>query len=144
MAFVGAMVLFIVLLVSNVVAFSVLNAMTLACIERAREMGTLRALGLTRGELRGLFLREVVLLTGLAVTAGAALSASIAALVRWADVRFEPPGSGTEVRLQLMPSGGALLGVALFFLVLGLLATLVAVRRKARAPVAALLAEVSA
>ncbi len=144
MAFVGGMVFFIVILVANVVAFSVLNAMTLAAIERSREMGTLRSLGFTRGQLRGLFLREAALLTALAVAAGAAVAVGAAALVRAVDFRFEPPGSGTPVQLHVMPSAGALAGSALFFLVLTLAATFVAVRRKAKARVAALVAEVAA
>jgi putative ABC transport system permease protein len=144
MGFVVSMVLFIVILVANVVAFSVLNAMTLATIERAREMGTLRSLGFTRGQLRGLFLREAALLTGLAVAAGAVAAVGTAALVKAADIRFEPPGSGGEVRLQLTPSAEVLAGMAIFFLAVTLVATLVAVRRKARTRVAALLAEVAA
>ncbi len=60
------------------------------------------------------------------------------------DFRFEPPGAGGEIRLELMPSPAALAGTALFFLALTLLATFVAVRQKARARVAALLAEVAA
>jgi putative ABC transport system permease protein len=144
MGFLVSMVLFIVILVANVVAFSVLNAMTLATIERAREMGTLRSLGFTRGQLRGLFLREAALLTGLAVAVGAGVAAGTAALVRAADIRFEPPGSGGEVRLQLTPSAEVLAGMAFFFLAVTLVATFVAIRKKARARVAALLAEVSA
>jgi putative ABC transport system permease protein len=144
MEFIGAMVLFVGLLVANAVAFSVLNAMTLAVLERTREMGTLRALGLTRRGLRGLFLREAALLTALSAAAGAALSLAIAGLVRWSDFRFEPPGSGTPVPLQLLPSPGALVGVGVLFVLLALAATSVAVRRRARARVADLLAEVAA
>jgi putative ABC transport system permease protein len=144
MGFLVSMVLFIVILVANVVAFSVLNAMTLATIERAREMGTLRSVGFTRGQLRGLFLREAALLTGLAVAAGAVVAVATAALVKAADIRFEPPGSGGEVRLQLAPPAEVLAGMAIFFLAVTLVATFVAIRRKARTRVAALLAEVSA
>jgi putative ABC transport system permease protein len=144
MVWVGAMVFFIVVLVANVVAFSVLNAMTLACVERAREMGTLRSLGFTRRQLRGLFLREATLLTGVAVAVGAALAVAIALAVKAADFRFEPPGSGTEIQLQFTPTPATLAGIAAFFLGLTLVATFVAVRRKAKTPVAALVAEVAA
>jgi putative ABC transport system permease protein len=144
MAFLGAMISIIVLLVANVVAFSVLNAMTLAALERAREMGTLRALGFTRAQLRGVFLREAALLTALAVAAGALLAALARALVQAAQVRFVPPGSGTPVLLQLLPSWAAYGGTAAFFLALTVATTWVAVRRKAKAQVAVLLAEVAA
>jgi putative ABC transport system permease protein len=144
MAFLGAMIFFIVILVANVVAFSVLNAMTLAAIERAREMGTLRSLGFTRGELCGVFLREAALLTVLAVAGGALLAALARVLVAAARIRFVPPGSGSEVLLQLLPSPAAWLGTAAFFLFLAVSTTWVAVRRKARTSVAVLLAEVAA
>jgi len=143
-AFLGAMVLFVVLLVATVVTFSVLNAMTLAVLERAREMGTLRSLGFTRGQLRSLFLREAALLTAASVLPGAALAMLAAACVRAAGVRFEPPGSGSPVQLQVMPTPEVLLGTAALFTALTLAATLAAVHRKARTPVAELVAEVAA
>lgn len=144
MGFLGGLVSFILLLVANVVAFSVLNAMTMAAIERAREMGTLRALGFTRGQLSGLFLREAALLTGLAVSIGLALALSIAALVKAADIRFEPPGMGGEIQLLFTPTPALCAGVAVLFLALSLASTFVAVRRKSRARVATLIAEVAA
>jgi putative ABC transport system permease protein len=144
LAFLRAMISFIVILVATVVAFSVLNAMTLAVVERAREMGTLRALGITRAELRGLFLREAALLTSAALAAGLVLALVAKALVRAAQVRFVPPGAGTEVVLQLLPSPAAYAGTAALFLVLTSAVTFVAVRRKAQVEVAVLLAEVAA
>jgi putative ABC transport system permease protein len=144
MAFLGGLVVFIVVLVANVVAFSVLNAMTLAVIERSREMGTLRSLGFTRGQVRRLFLREAALLTTTSVVSGGVFAAVASLVVRAANVRFEPPGSGTRVQLQFMPTPEVFLAAAAFFLVLTLAATFVAVRRKARTPVAELVAEVAA
>ncbi|HET9554816.1 MAG TPA: FtsX-like permease family protein [Anaeromyxobacteraceae bacterium] len=144
MGFLGGLVLFIGLLVANVVAFSVLNAMTLAVLERTRELGTLRSLGFTRRQVSGLFLREAALLTAVAVAAGLALALAAAAVVRAADVRFEPPGMGGEIQLLFSPTPGLCAGAALLFLGLSLAATFVAVRRTTRARVAALIAEVAA
>lgn len=144
MSFLGAMIAFIVVLVINVVAFSVLNAMTIAAIERGREMGTLRLLGFTQGELTGLFLREASLLTVFAIAFGAALAAAARFLLGAAQVRFVPPGCGIEVAVQLMPSPAAWLGTAAFFVVLTVSTTWVAVRRMARTNVSVLLAEVAA
>jgi len=144
MSFVGGLAFFIVILVANVVAFSVLNAMTLAALERTRELGTLRSLGFTRRQLGGLFLRETVLLTGAAVAVGAMLALAVAALVKAADIRFEPPGMGGEIQLLFTPSPSVFAGTGILFLVLSLAATHLAVRRKARARVATLIAEVAA
>jgi putative ABC transport system permease protein len=144
MGFLGGLVLFIGVLVANVVAFSVLNAMTLAVLERTRELGTLRSIGFTRGQVTGLFLREAALLAAAAVGAGLPLALLAGALVRAADVRFVPPGMGGEMQLLFAPSPGLCAGAALLFLGLSLAATSVAVRRTTRARVATLIAEVAA
>jgi len=144
MSFLHAMIAFIVVLVITVVAFSVLNAMTIAAIERTREMGTLRALGFTRGELTGLFLREAALLTLIAVACGAALAEAARVVLDLAQVRFEPPGCGAEVVVQLLPSPAAFVGTAAFFVLLTVTTTWVAVASMARTNVSALLAEAAA
>ena len=144
MNFLRAMIAFIVVLVVTVVAFSVLNAMTIAAIERTREMGTLRSLGFTYGELTGLFLREAVLLTVVAVAAGAALAQAARLVLSVAHVRFVPPGCGIEVAVQLMPAPTAWIGTAVFFVLLTVTATWLAVRSIARTNVSVLLAEVAA
>jgi putative ABC transport system permease protein len=144
MAFLYAMVAFIVVLVVNVVAFSVVNAMTIAAIERAREMGTLRALGFTQGELTGIFLREAALLTAVAIGVGAALATTARVAVALAGIRFVPPGGGTEVVLQLLPPPEAWIATAACFVFLTVSATWVAVRARARTNVSELIAEVAA
>lgn len=144
MNFLRAMIAFIVVLVVTVVAFSVLNAMTIAAIERTREMGTLRSLGFTHDELTGLFLREATLLTVLAVSGGAALAQVTRLVLGAAQVRFTPPGCGIDVAVQLMPSPTAWMGTAVFFVLLTVTATWLAVRSIARTNVSVLLAEVTA
>jgi putative ABC transport system permease protein len=144
LSFLEAMVFFIMLVLVCVVAFSLLNATTLAVLERTREMGTLRSLGFTRGALTGLFLREASLLTATAMAAGAALAGLARLLVAAARIRFVPPGYGTEVVLQLLPPASAWLGSAALLLVLAVSTTWIAVRRAVRADVSVLLSEVTA
>jgi putative ABC transport system permease protein len=142
--FIGALVSFIGLVVATVVALSVLNAMTLAILERTRELGTFRALGFTRRQLLGLYLREASALSGIALAAGLALGLGAAAAVNAAGIEFEPPGVGGKIPLLLVPSPAVVVAGALLLAALTLAATFFAVRRRVRAPVAALVTEVAA
>lgn len=144
MEMIGAVVGFIGLLLAGVVALSVLNAMTLAVLERTREIGTLRSLGFTRRQLLGMFLREAAVLALLSMAAGLALALAVAGAVGAAGVEFQPPGVGGTIPLMLESSADTWLSAAGFLLVLTLGATWVAVRRRVRERVASLVVEVAA
>jgi putative ABC transport system permease protein len=68
----------------------VANTMVISVLERRREIGLRRALGATRGQIRGQFLTEAVLLSSLGGVAGTALgmlgTVAYAALQRWPTV----------------------------------------------------------
>jgi putative ABC transport system permease protein len=68
---------FIALFVST---FLIFNAVALAVVRQRRDIGVLRALGLTRGQVVGLFLGEGLLLGAAGGLAGAALGALVANL----------------------------------------------------------------
>lgn len=142
--FLGVLAGFIALLVAAVVALSVLNAMTLAVLERARELGTYRALGFTRGQLLGILLREAAVLSLLALATGLALGLGGAALVNAANLPFEPPGVGGRIQLVLSPDPLISVVIAVPLLALTLAATTIAVRRKVKERVTTLIAEVAA
>jgi putative ABC transport system permease protein len=144
LGFLGAIVIFIGTLVATVVALSVLNAMTLAVLERSRELGTFRALGFTRRQVLSVLLREAVLLAGLALAGGLALGLAAAAAVNAANVQFEPPGVGGRIQLLVTPDPVLSLVLGAVLLGLSVAATWVAVRRKVRERVATLVAEVAA
>jgi putative ABC transport system permease protein len=68
----------------------VANTMVISVLERRREIGLRRALGATRGQIRGQILTEAVLLSSLGGVAGTALgmlgTVAYAALQRWPTV----------------------------------------------------------
>ena len=103
----------------------VANTLSLSVLERTRENSLLRALGLTRGQLRGMLALEAVLVAGVAALLGTGLGV----VYGWLGAK-SALGSLAEVTpavpwLQL-------LGVLAVAVIAGLLASVVPARRAAR------------
>ena len=122
----------LLLVVTGLLAVAVLialvgvaNTLSLSVLERTRESALLRALGLTRGQLRGMLALEAVLIAGVAALLGIALGVlygwlgAQSALGAFATVTPDVPW------LQL----GSVLAVAV---IAGLLASVLPARRAAR------------
>jgi putative ABC transport system permease protein len=139
MPFLYSLVGFIGSLVLTVVVLSVLNSMTLSVLERGPEMGTFRALGYTRAQVLGIYVREAALLALLACGAGLTLALLVAGAVNGANIRFSPPGVAGTIQLLLTPTPLLCLALVALFLPLSALATWLAVRRKVRTPVVELI-----
>jgi putative ABC transport system permease protein len=112
----------------------VANTLSLSVVERTRESALLRALGLTRRQLRGTLAAEGVLLAG----AGTVLGLVLGSLYGWlgaASVLGAVVDGGVQLGLPLGRLGLVVLGAVLA----GLLASVLPGRRAAKAsPVAAL------
>src|SRR3712207_5516984 len=108
------------------------NTLALSVVERRQENGLLRALGLTRGQLRGLLAWEAVLVAGVASALGVVVGGSYG-LIGAASVLGEVGDIVLDVPwLQV----GAIVVVATLA---GLLASVLPARRAARtSPVAAI------
>ena len=144
MAMLRSIFTFFSVLVACVVALSVVNAMTLNVIERTRELGTFRALGFTRRDLLGLFVRESVLLAGAASIAGVLVARLCASLINGAELRFQPPGvtDPYQIVIATPPALSAMTCAAL--LCLCALSTWSAVRRSVRTGIHRLLSHAAA
>ena len=92
---------FLTLAVSILVFFIILQVLTLAFLERTREIGTLRALGTTRGEIFRLFFSEsgwlAVIGSGLGVLGGLLLGIVFNAV----GIEWLPPGTVEESTLAV-------------------------------------------
>jgi len=92
---------FLSLAISVLVFFIILQVLTLAFLERTREIGTLRALGTTQGEVFRLFFSEsgwlAVLGSGVGIAAGAVLGLGFNAL----KLQWLPPGTVEETTLSV-------------------------------------------
>jgi putative ABC transport system permease protein len=74
-----------VLLVA-IIAIGIMNALYNAVRERTREIGTLRAIGMTRRQVLGLFLLEALFLGAIATTLGAAAGTGLALWLDSAEI----------------------------------------------------------
>lgn len=103
----------------------VANTLSLSVLERTRENSLLRALGLTRGQLRTMLALEAVLVAGVAALIGAALGSMYGWLGAMSALGSVATVAPSIPWLQLL----AVLGVAVMA---GLLASVVPARRAAR------------
>jgi putative ABC transport system permease protein len=124
------MFLFFIVLV--IVVMSVVNTMGMAVIERTREIGTLRALGLKRRGVGLLFAIEGAMIGLLGSILGIALNVAVWAIIRAVEPTYIPPGVSTPVSLTVNLVPQAMLMLAVFLIVLSLIAAILPARRAAR------------
>ncbi|MGE5386047.1 MAG: ABC transporter permease [Betaproteobacteria bacterium] len=133
---------FILSIVLTIVVMSVTNAMSMSVIERTREIGTLRAIGLRRAGVVKRFVVEALLLVGIGCLAGLGLALLVRAGVNAGDITYTPPNGTGKVQLLV---GFDARKMALTFVLLSALALVAAflpARRAARQPVIESLAHV--
>jgi putative ABC transport system permease protein len=123
---------FIFSIVLTVVVMSVANSMSMTVIERTREIGTLRAIGLKRSGVIRLFTMESMLLTLIGCVTGLLITL----LVRWgvnaADISYIPPNSAGRVPLLIDMDIMRTLFTFLLMGVVGTLAAYMPARRAAK------------
>jgi putative ABC transport system permease protein len=84
-SFVILLVLFLIIMVG------IMNTFRMTMYERIREIGTLRSMGMQRGEVRSLFLWEATLLSLAGVIAGLALACAIMLGVSFVNFGMNSP-----------------------------------------------------
>jgi putative ABC transport system permease protein len=133
---------FILAIVLTIVVMSITNAMGMSVVERTREIGTLRAIGLRRAGVVKLFVTEALLLVGLGCLAGLGLTLLTRLAVNAAGFTYTPPNGSGRVLLLVGLDGGRMLFACAALGLLGLMAALLPARRAARRPVTESLAHV--
>ena len=126
------MFLFIFCIVLVIVVMSTVNTMGMAVLERTREIGTLRALGLKRRGISMLFAVEGGLLGFLGSLIGIALHSGVWTIIRAIGPTYTPPGVSTPVPLIVSFAPQTLVLLAICLIVLSLIAAIMPARRAAR------------
>ena len=127
----GMIFLFLFSIVLIIVVMSTINTMSMAVMERTREIGTLRSLGVKRRGISILFAMEGGMLGVLGSAGGAVFTVIAWAVIRIIQPSYTPPGVSTPVPLivNLLPQ--AMLTLTLFMVVLSLGAAIIPARHAA-------------
>ncbi len=131
-------VLYVLLGLSVLVSFfGIVNTLVLSIVERTRELGALRAVGMTRRQLRRMIRHESVITALIGATMGFALGIGLAALVirRLSDYSVSTGGDGMHLALPFV----SLAVFALAAIAAGVLAAVLPARRAGRLNVLAAL-----
>ncbi|MGA1870067.1 MAG: ABC transporter permease [bacterium] len=123
---------FIFIIVLIIVNMSVINTMGTAVLERTREIGTLRAMGMKRSGVSILFAIEGAMLGCLGSVMGMIIHIVVWVIIRITNPTYMPPGISTPVPLiiNLIPFFMFLL--LIFLIVLSLLAAILPARRASK------------
>ena len=134
LAMFGAIFGFISVLIGAIVLFTVTNTMTTSVVERTAEIGTLRAIGVRRGEIRSMFIAEGLVLGSFSAALGIAVALAAAGLINAIGLTWLPPGRVEPLPLALRVSGewGMMLGAAIGVIALGALSALLPAARASR------------
>jgi len=130
-------VIFVVsfVIVFMIVVMSVVNTFTMAVLERTREIGTLRALGVKRHRIIGLFSMESVVLGGFGSLLGIALTLLVVTSVSWLEPTWVPPQMARRVPLQIYLVPPYWVFSTLMLMLLSTVAAILPARKAARMPI---------
>ncbi|MCK5673488.1 MAG: ABC transporter permease, partial [Spirochaetales bacterium] len=127
-----SLALFVILMVITMVGL--INTFRMVLIERTKEIGTMRAIGMHRGSIRSIFLLEALYLALFGAAAGILLSFTttiIAGLIRFTS--DSPLGLFLHNgRLQFITSPGSVISVVVMLAVMTLIAVYLPARKAAK------------
>ena len=126
---------FIFSIVLTVVLMSVANSMGMTVVERTREIGTLRAVGLKRWGVVRLFTTESMLLTVIGCTVGLLITLGVRWGINVANISYTPPSSASPVPLLVDLDVGRVVFTFVLMAVVGTLAAYLPARRAAKKPI---------
>ena len=133
---------FIFTIVFVVVVMSVVNTMGMTVVERTREIGTLRALGLQRRGTVMLFAVEGTLIAIVGSVLGVMVTMAVALAVNNAGISYTPPNSSGAVRLLVDLYPSTVISVLMFIVVVAAVAALWPAFRASRKQIVEALAHV--
>ena len=134
---------FIFCIVLVIAVMSTVNTMGMAVLERTKEIGTLRALGLKRRGVSLLFAIEGGLLGFIGSLVGVALHTCVWAVIRGVGPTYIPPGVSTPVVLRVAFVPQTLISLGICLVVLSLIAAIMPARRAAKQNIVNALGHVS-
>ncbi len=125
---------FVALVITIVVLFTVANTMSMSVVERTSEIGTLRALGVRRSGIRRQFILEGILIGICGGSCGIILGALIAIMLNHTGLSWTPPSSPVAQNLVILPLATPLLPLLLWcaMIIITIVSSLAPATRAAR------------
>lgn len=123
---------FIVTVILVIVGLSVFNTFVKIVLERTREVGTMRSMGFSRGQIRQFFLVEASLLALAGSFLGALLSLGLTMAISFAGITYQAGLFQNEVPLNILIVGRDYLLGSAFMFILAWAATYFALRMTLR------------
>lgn len=130
-AFLDAIFIFLFSIVLVIAALTVINTMSMVVLERTREIGTLRILGLTRKGVAIIFALEGTFLGFFGSIVGFVLHVLVLTITRYHPIRYTPPGASNSVLLYIDMVPDILLVLLLSFVLLSMASAVISARRAA-------------
>lgn len=134
LAMFAAMFGFIAMLIGAIVLFTVTNTMSMAVVERTAEIGTLRAIGLRRSNIRAMFVAEGAVLGCFGAALGIVAALLVAWMINHIGLTWLPPGRVEPIPLAVRVAGeyAMLLGSASVLIVVAAVSAILPAARAAR------------
>lgn len=130
----------ITVIITIVVLLVLLNTMLMAVSERTKEIGTMRAIGMTRSTVVRIFCAEAIIIGTVGCVLALPLLFGISFLLEFLKVSFIPPVASAPIPIKLMLLPEKLVGVFLLFMMAALMSAYFISKRIAGKNVADLLA----
>ena len=126
---------FLLAIVVAIIVMSITNAMSMSVIERTREIGTLRAIGLHRSSVVRLFATEALLMVVLGCLTGLGIILLVQQGINAADITYQPPNSTGRVPLLIGFDLAKVITSALMLSLLAITTAILPARRAAHTPI---------
>lgn len=123
---------FVFIVVLLIVGLSVINTVSTAVLERTREIGTLRALGLKRRGTIAIFASESALLALIGCFLGILITVAIWAFVGWSNLTWIPPNIPKRVPIEIHLVPEFIVATFVALVCLAIMAAALPARRAAR------------
>jgi putative ABC transport system permease protein len=133
---------FLLAIVLAIVVMSITNAMSMSVVERTKEIGTLRAIGMKRIGVIRLFVTEALLLVLLGCVFGIVITIAVRMSVNAADISYQPPNATDRVPLFIGMDISRTVMAAILLSVLSVVSAWFPAKRAAQQPVIDSLAHV--
>ncbi|WP_025407117.1 ABC transporter permease [Borrelia hermsii] len=115
--------MFILFLVSLLIFIAFFQIMTALSIERTRELGTLRAIGLTKLELFYSLFLEIFIIAVVNIIVGVVLAYFAKFFIEFQKISFTPPGYLETYYINILYYASDIMYVSIFMLVLAILSS---------------------